>query len=115
MTQLQQFLKEFEKEAVTTRKMLSIIPNDRYDWKPHPKSMSIRQLGTHIAELPTWIGIALNTSELDFAANPYQPKEINDTKTLVDYFEANIIEGRKELTSGNEDSLEEPWTLRNGN
>jgi uncharacterized damage-inducible protein DinB len=115
MTQLQQFLKEFEKEAVTTRKMLSIIPNDRYDWKPHPKSMSIRQLGTHIAELPTWIGIALNTSELDFAANPYQPKEINDTKTLVDYFEANIIEGRKELTSGNEDSLEESWTLRNGN
>lgn len=115
MTQLQQFLKEFEKEAVTTRKMLSIIPNDRYDWKPHPKSMSIRQLGAHIAELPTWIGIALNTSELDFAANPYEPKTINDTKTLVDYFEANIIEGRKELTNGNEDSLEELWTLRNGN
>lgn len=114
MTRLQQFLKEFEQEAITTRKMLSIIPGDKFDWKPHPKSMSIRQLGTHIAELPTWIGMVLNTSELDFAANPYQPKEINDTKTLVDYFEANLIACRKELTNGNEASLEELWTLRNG-
>ena len=115
MTRLQQFLKEFEQEAITTRKMLSIIPGDKFDWKPHPKSMSIRQLGTHIAELPTWIGMVLNTSELDFAANPYQPKEINDTKTLVDYFEANLIACRKELTNGSEASLEELWTLRNGN
>jgi uncharacterized damage-inducible protein DinB len=114
MSQIKQFQKEFEREAVTTRKMLSIVPNDRYDWRPHPKSMSIRQLATHIAELPLWIGMTLNTSELDFAANPYTPTEINDTKRLVDYFEANIIDGRKELAAGKEESLDELWTLRNG-
>ena len=114
MSQIKQFQKEFEKEAVTTRKMLSIVPNDKYDWRPHPKSMSIRQLATHIAELPLWIGMTLNTSELDFAANPYTPTEINDTKTLVDYFEANILEGRKELANAKEETLAELWTLRNG-
>lgn len=114
MSQMKQFQKEFEKEAVTTRKMLSIVPNDRFDWKPHPKSMSIRQLATHIAELPLWLGMALNTSELDFAANPYKPKEINDTKGLVDYFEENVKDGRENLAKGKEETLNELWTLRNG-
>ena len=114
MSQIKQFQKEFEREAVTTRKMLSIVPNDKYDWRPHPKSMSVRQLATHVAELPLWIGMVLNTNELDFARNAYKQKEINDTKSLVDYFEENIVEGRKELAGGKEETLDEIWTLRNG-
>ncbi len=114
MLQIPQFQKEFEEELVTTRKMLSIVPNDRYDWKPHPKSMSIRQLTAHIAELPLWIGMTLNTSELDFAVNEYKPKEINDTKTLVEYFEENVKDGREKLAAGKEETLGELWTLRNG-
>ncbi len=114
MSQIKQFQKEFEREAITTRKMLSIVPNDKYDWKPHPKSMSIRQLATHVAELPLWVGMVFNTSELDFAENAYNPKEINDTKSLVDYFETNIVDGRKALADGKEDSLDLLWTLRNG-
>ncbi|MCW3087475.1 MAG: hypothetical protein JWQ78_861 [Sediminibacterium sp.] len=114
MSQIKQFQKEFEKEAATTRKMLSIVPNDKYDWRPHPKSMSIRQLSAHIAELPLWVGMTLNTSELDFGANPYTPTEINDTKTLVDFFEKNVADGRQQLAAGNDKTLEELWTLRNG-
>jgi len=45
-------LKEMEEEAQTTRKMLERVPNDKFDWRPHPKSMNIRSLATHIAELP---------------------------------------------------------------
>jgi uncharacterized damage-inducible protein DinB len=86
MSQIKQFQKELEREAATTRKMLSIIPNDKYDWQPHPKSMTIRQLANHIAELPLWVGMALNTSELDFGANAYKPTYISDTKSLVEYF-----------------------------
>ena len=72
MSTVQTFLKEFSQEAETTRKMLSIVPTDKYDWKPHPKSMTVRSLATHIAELPGWINMAINTTELDFAANPYK-------------------------------------------
>jgi hypothetical protein len=43
-------LKEMEQEAQTTRKMLQRIPENRYDWQPHQKSMTIRRLATHIAE-----------------------------------------------------------------
>ena len=114
MSQIKQFQKELEREAGITRKMLLVVPNDKYDWQPHPKSMTIRQLANHIAELPVWIGMALNTSGLDFADNPYTSTTINDTKSLVAYFEKNLIEGREALAAGKEETLSELWTLRNG-
>lgn len=114
MSQIRLFQQELENEALTTRKMLSIVPNDKYDWKPHPKSMTIRQLATHIAELPTWIGLALNTSELDFAANPYEQVMINNTAELLDLFEKSLADGRKQLSDGKEEELSKQWTLRNG-
>jgi uncharacterized damage-inducible protein DinB len=114
MTQISLFQKELEKEAITTRKMLAVIPNDKYDWKPHPKSMSIRQLATHIAELPSWVGMILNSHELDFTTMDYKPTEVNDTATLLQVFETNLEDARKNLANGKEDTLDQVWTLRSG-
>ncbi len=107
-------LKEMEQEAETTRKMLSIVPDDKYDWQPHPKSMTIRVLATHIAELPSWVSLTLTTDELDFAANPYDPTIINNTKDLLACFEKSLAEGKAHLETANEKLLEENWTLRSG-
>ncbi len=85
MSIIELLLKEIEQEAQATRKMLSIVPNDKYNWQPHPKSMTIRQLTAHIAEMPAWITMALTTDGLDFAANPYQPADpINNTADLLE-------------------------------
>ena len=108
------FLKEFEAEALTTRNMLSRIPDDKYDWQPHPKSMTIRTLATHIAELSTWVSMALTTDELDFATAPYNPTIINNTKDLLILLEKSLAEGRAELIPSNEAKLTENWTLRSG-
>lgn len=107
-------LKELEQEALTTRKMLSIIPDDKYDWRPHPKSMTVRSLATHIAELPTWITVTLTTEELDFAAQPYNPVMINNTTELMDLFESSLEDGRNHLKTANEEQLNDNWTLRSG-
>lgn len=115
MTHIQQFHRELEREAVTTRKMLSIVPTEKFDWQPHPKSMTIRSLATHIAELPLWIDMVLKTSELDFAAEPYNPKILADTRELVDYFEQCLVTGREALAHGDEAAMDDEWTLRNGN
>ena len=107
-------LKELEQEALTTRKMLSIVPDDKYDWRPHPKSMTIRSLATHIAELPTWVTLALTTDGLDFAAQPYDPVMINNTSELLDLFEKSLEDGKSHLNGDNEEQLEGNWTLRSG-
>lgn len=114
MSLIQSLLKEMNQEAETTRKMLSRVPDGQYDWQPHEKSMNIRRLATHIAELPSWVSMALNTSGLDFAKNPYSVPTINNTKDLLAYFEQSFLEGRSRLEQATEEELEGNWTLRNG-
>ncbi|MBT1703801.1 DinB family protein [Chryseosolibacter indicus] len=114
MTQLEALRREFEKEAITTRKMLTQVPTDKFNWQPHPKSMTIKRLAAHIAELPTWIGMVFNTDELDFENNPYQVEDVNTTAELLAYFEKSVEDGRKHLKDGKEEVLDKPWTLRSG-
>ena len=106
-------LKEMGEEAQTTRKMLERIPNDKFDWQPHEKSMTIRRLATHIAELPSWVSMAITTDELDFADNPYVPTVINNTGELLALLEKSLAEGKAELEKTNEEELLKNWTLRN--
>ena len=114
MTIIEMLLKEMEQEAATTRKMLSIVPDDKYSWKPHEKSMTIQRLATHVAELPTWVTMTLTTNELDFANNPYNPEVITNTKDLLQYFEKCLAEGKSSLQKAKDEDLLPVWTLRNG-
>jgi len=114
MTFMEFFLQQLDEEAITTRKMLSRVPTDKFDWKPHEKSMSVKQLATHVAELPTWIPMTLDTDELDFAKSEYTPAQIKNADELLQYFEKSLVKGREALKNGKEADLEKPWTLRNG-
>lgn len=114
MTQASTLLKELEQEAKTTRAMLSRIPNDKYDWQPHPKSMSIRRLAAHIGELPGWIAMTLTTHELDFNANPYTQKDISSTSDLLEYFDQTLAYGKAHLEGATEEEFDKTWTLRSG-
>lgn len=108
------FLKELEQEAQTTRKFLTRIPDDKFAWQPHPKSMTMISLATHIAELPTWITMALTTEGLDFATTPYEPHPINNNAELMQYFETCLADGRSHLEQAREEDLLPNWTMRNG-
>ena len=114
MSTINPLLKEMEQEALTTRKMLERVPTAYFSWQPHKKSMTVKQLATHIAELPGWVTMAVTTDGLDFAANPYQQEEVNNTAELLDYFDRSLADGRNHLKKTTEDILEENWTLRNG-
>jgi len=114
MSTVQMLLKELEQEALTTRKMLERVPSDKFDWQPHKKSMTLQRLATHVAELPTWVEMAVTTDELDFASNPYEPEVVDDTTGLMEYFERSLARGRESLAKTSEDILAKGWTLRNG-
>jgi uncharacterized damage-inducible protein DinB len=114
MTIIPMLLKEMEQEAQTTRKILQRVPNDKYNWKPHPKSMTLQRLATHVAELPGWVSMTLATDELDFAKNEYAPKTIDNTDELLTYFEKNLEQGKISLEKASDEDLVPNWTLRNG-
>ena len=108
---IEMFLKEMEQEAKTTRKMLAILPEDKYDWKPHEKSMTLQHLATHVAELPGWISMAIKTDELDFENNGYAPKTITNNKELIKYFEELLVEAKVDLEKATDEILPKQWIL----
>lgn len=107
-------LKEFDQEAEITRKFLKIVPMDKLDWRPHPKSMTLKRLAVHIAELPSWIDMSLNTDGVDFAKGDYKPGQVSNSKELSDLFEKAYAKGKAALINAKEENLTEKWTIRNG-
>lgn len=115
MTFTASLLKEMENEARTTRKILERVPEGNYDWKPHEKSMSIRQLATHVAEITGWIPLILHTDEMDFTKMEYKPAAINNKQELIAHFEKSLSEGTSALSAVTDDKLvNETWTMRSG-
>lgn len=113
-TFIESFQNELDAEMAGTKKMLALVPADKLDYKPHPKSMSMKDLATHIADLPSWISLGLTTDELDFATSPYNPRNCKNGKELVEYFETNVAKAKTDLANSNDKVLEGTWILRNG-
>jgi uncharacterized damage-inducible protein DinB len=114
MKMTEMFLKEMEQEAQTTRKMLERIPEDKYDWKPHQKSMTVQRLATHIAELPSWVSMAINTDELNFDGKNYVPTVVKNNKELLALLDKSLADGKAALEQAKDDILSKTWVMRNG-
>lgn len=56
---------QLQQEVSLTEKFLKRIPQDKMGWKPHEKSMTIKQIANHLAEIPTWITATMEAEALD--------------------------------------------------
>lgn len=107
-------IKAHEQEAATTRKMLSRVPADKYGWQPHPKSMKMGELAVHLADIPGWIDMALNTQVWDMAVTPYVPAKVTNTEELLQLFEQSYQKGLTALEQARSEDLLGTWEMRNG-
>ncbi len=108
-------IKELEQEAKTTRKFFKLVSPDKFTWKPHEKSMDIKRLCVHIAELPTWIDLSINTGGINFATSDYKPTEVSSSEDLINLLDQSERKAWAALESvKDEDLLLQTWTLKNG-
>lgn len=107
-------LKELEAEFNTTKKFLAIVPVDKFDWAPHEKSMKMKSLAVHIADLPSWVSLALTTEGLDFETAPYVEQPAESADDLVKILEKNYALGKAELEKAMEEDLNGRWVLSMG-
>jgi len=114
MSMIATLVKEMEEQALITKEFLKLVPQDKFSWQPHEKSMPMVRLAAHVAELPGWASLAVTTDELDFAANPYVNEPIETPADLMGYFEKSFEKGHSDLMKADEATLGENWTLRNG-
>lgn len=106
------FLPEFDHETGTTRRLLERVPEDRFGWKPHPKSMTLGRLATHVAEIPAWGTMALTKTEVDFASGSYQPREAASREEILALFDENVRGTRKLIAEVTDGELMLTWTLK---
>jgi uncharacterized damage-inducible protein DinB len=104
-------LPEFDHEMTMTRKVLERVPDDRRDWKPHPKSFSLGALATHVANLPTWGSETLNRSEIDVGGTP-PLAALPSTGEILAAFDTNVAAARAALTGKTDAELAGMWSLR---
>jgi uncharacterized damage-inducible protein DinB len=58
--------------------------------------------------------MAMHTTEMDFAAQPYTPTLVNSNEELLNLFETGLVSGRTALENAKEEDLWPTWTLRSG-
>jgi uncharacterized damage-inducible protein DinB len=118
MTIAESMLPELDQEIATTRRLLERVPEDKADWKPHPKSMDLGYLALHIGTIPQWATATVGLSELDFSdpvsRETYTPAPFSTTADLLERFDKLAAEARATLASASDDDLSVPWTLRSG-
>lgn len=110
----QSILPEFDHEFATLRKILERVPEDKPDFKPHPKSMEMAKLAGHLAEIPTWMSATLEADELDFATMDYKPLVMTSRQDLLDSFDKNVVVARASLAAATDQTMMSNWTLRTG-
>ena len=105
---------EWDKEVKNTRRMLERVPADKFDWKPHEKSMKLKSLAVHLAEITGWPDTIIKTDGLDFATMDYKPAEVADASELVALMDKLSAQGREAIAKATESQFKDPWVMRMG-
>jgi uncharacterized damage-inducible protein DinB len=117
MTYAEMILPEFDQEMANTRKVLERIPDEKWDWKAHPKSHTIGWNANHVADLPHWLVITMASPSLDLApagGEPYQSPKLKSRAEVLELFDRNVAAGRKVIEGMKDEEMAQPWTLLRG-
>jgi len=109
----QMLLPEFDQEMKNTRRILEAVPDGKFDYKPHPHSMTMGRLATHLAELPGWTIAAVDQDVLEMGPD-YKPVIANSRAELLEMFDKNVTEARKRIEGASDEHWQKNWQFKFG-
>ena len=108
-------LPEFDNETAISRRVLERIPDNKFDFKPHPKSADMRSLATHLVEVMQWTTDTLGKDSIDLAAyDPSKRKLAGSNAELLDMFDKAVAGARAALAKADDSQFMQPWSLKSG-
>jgi len=110
----QAFIAELKHEAKSTERILERVPEGKFDWKPHEKSMTLGRLASHVAELPAFLNSILNMDEFDFAKGHYKASHPKTPEELIEVFHQKLDEVIQTLQDTSDEKMQASFTLRSG-
>lgn len=103
---------ELEHEAAITRRLLERISEADYGWKPHPRSMSLGELVSHMAQIPGWGVTVLTTEELDFDPAQFTPWIAPSNQELLAKFDEGVQQALSLLREQSDEQMQANWSLK---
>ena len=102
-------LAEFDHEMATTRRLLERVPDDRGDWKPHPKSFPLGHLAQLVSWMPDWIARTLREPSINLTGGAGY--SMQKTSAIVAEFDRNVKAAREALAEVTDGALSDKWSL----
>jgi uncharacterized damage-inducible protein DinB len=110
MSIAQSLLPEFDHEMANTRKTLERVPENKLDYKPDPKSMSLGKLASHIAEMVGFVAATMQLPSFDVPAD-MKAFEATTRKQLLDKFDESASSARAALAATSDQVFLQEWSL----
>ena len=108
-------LAELNREVDRSRRALEQVPEGKYDWKPHEKSMIFGYLADMVATMPSWIAMQVAKNDLDVApsdGSSMKPEPKKTSAALVQALEKTATDARAALEKTTDEHLNTPWQLK---
>jgi uncharacterized damage-inducible protein DinB len=100
-----------------TRKTLERVPEDKFKFKPHEKSMEMGALALHIAMMADWGADTLVSDSFDVApvnGPAYQMPVVNTNAELLALFDKAVERFKTNLAKTENDAMMAQWSLLSG-
>jgi uncharacterized damage-inducible protein DinB len=117
MSIAQSLLPEFDQEMANTRKTLERVPEDKYSFTPHPKSMTMQALASHLTDIPGWAQPTLLQDSLDLSppgAPKWEPALYTSRAQMLEKFDSNVAGAREAIEKTADADFMKPWSLLMG-
>jgi uncharacterized damage-inducible protein DinB len=104
-------LNELYQEAAVTRRILERVPEDKLEWRPHPKSMSLGQLAMHVASIPGNLSRLVQADEFDASQANFTPPTPGSAEEILTAHDASLRAAQDYLGGLDEQTARESWRL----
>jgi uncharacterized damage-inducible protein DinB len=114
MSYAETILPEFDREMAKTRKVLERIPEDKLNWRAHPKSNTIGWNANHLTEIPGWVEGMLTKPSWDIAptgGQGYQSPKHTTRQEILSIFDRNAASARKAIAAVKDEAMTQQWSL----
>ncbi|GMV90317.1 MAG: hypothetical protein AMXMBFR82_00950 [Candidatus Hydrogenedentota bacterium] len=114
MTIAENLLAELDQESQATRRILERIPEDKLGWSPAEKSMTIGQLGMHIAQGPGQVAEMATKDSLDFQTFDGRVPAPSSTKEILDTYSSSLATARQLMSQMDDARMLGTWRAMMG-